>query len=349
MAAATAATLRGKIGQETVRGQTNWQNDTAFAQLAIVAVDGPHKIKDVLTADLMAECGCAGWSTDQYIAAWANGDNDSDVHIVSFRYIPLPSPMSGANGASTRSSRAKLASQLKSQTTLPVINKEDEEGGKLEEKEAEGKDGKEVGETKEQTEAEAEDLKQTKSKLEWEKKMEMEVKRIEKESEEREFEKLRLQKSALEAGRLRAVQRMKVEEDEAKAMAAATQKKAEEDSKTQKNGGGGEAERKKKKKKKKKEKKRKRKERAMKLLKDRKDDSDTSSDSDTEKKATKKDKKMLQKRKLIALASFDSKQELLYANKKIRSQQRELNEQDTAIDRLNSRKYIMEMLDDLKA
>ena len=221
MAATTAATLRGKIGQELVRGQTNWHANTAFAHLDILEVSGPHIIKDVLTADLMEECGCAGWSTHQYIQAWAKGDHDCMVHIVSFQYIPmLSSHISGA-----RNSAAAAEEKNAEDGKRPGERRGSRDRNREEKEEEEEEDGDEkvlkAVRDKKGGEKEAARKGMGKEQIEendWDDKLEKEVEEVAQKAEEREIERVRRIRQAEKAGRKAARAKMDKEEEKEKKM-----------------------------------------------------------------------------------------------------------------------------------
>jgi hypothetical protein len=84
----TNTSLKRTIGKEMVRAQTNWAADTLFGYLSINKMDGPLAIGNVLTPDIIAACGCKGWSKEKYIKRWAKGNNMLMVHVITFTYFP---------------------------------------------------------------------------------------------------------------------------------------------------------------------------------------------------------------------------------------------------------------------
>jgi hypothetical protein len=84
----TTTALQRTIGKELVRAQTNWAADSLFGYLSINKMDGPLPIGNVLTPDIIAACGCKGWSKEKYIKRWAEGNKTLMVNVITFTYFP---------------------------------------------------------------------------------------------------------------------------------------------------------------------------------------------------------------------------------------------------------------------
>ena len=75
-------------GNRLVRAQSNRANNTIFGWLRIDSISESGTVLSFLNPMSKKELGCDGWSNDEYIAKWCDGERDMIVRRIYFTYIP---------------------------------------------------------------------------------------------------------------------------------------------------------------------------------------------------------------------------------------------------------------------